>query len=78
MARTRMRFPDPYDQMTDAEFTAYVERMRGGRGRQVPVSLRMPVEMLRELKAEAEQLGIPYQTYLKAIVANRRRLPRAS
>ena len=78
MTETEMQFPDPYNAMSDEEFAAYVERLRGGRGRMVPVSLRIPAEMLRELRAEAEQLGIPYQTYLKGIVANRRRLPRAS
>lgn len=74
-----MRFPDPYDRMSDAEFTAYVAKLRGGRrAPQVPVSLRMPPEMIADLKAEARRLGIPYQTYLKGILAARPRLPRAS
>ena len=73
-----MRFPDPYDRMSDAEFAAYVAKLRGGRRPQVPVSMRMPPEMVAELKAEAHRLGIPYQTYLKGILAARPRLPRAS
>ncbi len=78
MTETEMQFPDPCEAMSDDEFAAYVGRLRGGRGRMVPVSLHLPAEMDRELGAEAEQLGIPFQTYLKGIVANRRRLPRAS
>ncbi len=77
MAEAEMQSADPYDTMSDEEFGAYVERLRGGRGRMVPVSLRMPAEMLRELRAEAEQPGFPYQTYLNGIVASRRHLPRA-
>ena len=80
MARASRRpFHDPYDRMSDAEFAAYVAKLHGGQRRpQIPVSLRMPPEMVAELKAEARRLGIPYQTYLKGILVARPRLPRAS
>jgi predicted DNA binding CopG/RHH family protein len=38
----------------------------------------MPPELLRSLKAEAARVGIPYQTYLKGILAARPQLPKAS
>jgi hypothetical protein len=75
---TRQPFHDPYDAMSDAEFAAYVAGLRQGRRPQVPVGLRMPPELIASLKTEARRIGIPYQTYLKGILAARPRLPKAS
>jgi len=35
----------------------------------VPISLRLPVSVLERLKREAHRRGVPYQSYIKTVLA---------
>jgi predicted DNA binding CopG/RHH family protein len=76
-----MCFPDPYEHMTDDELDRHFASLGT---RQVPISMRMPPALLRELKAEAGRLGMPYQTLVKHVLSEhiarqrRRRVARST
>jgi predicted DNA binding CopG/RHH family protein len=67
MAGTKMRYPDPYEGMTDEEFeedfyqAVHKERLKA-------VSLRLPESVIARSKEVARQRGIPYQTLIKGLI----------
>jgi predicted DNA binding CopG/RHH family protein len=62
------KWTDPYDDMSDDEFDAHVEKLFSKRPRAVGVSLRMPPDLLERIKRQAGRAGVPYQTFMKSVV----------
>lgn len=67
-AKTLQKWVDPYDEMSDEEFDAHVDRLFAARPRTVAVSLRMAPELLERVRRQAARAGVPYQTFVKSIV----------
>jgi len=63
------KFDDPYDNMTDDEFHAYVDRLRH-REKSVSVTMRVPEPLLAEIKETAAAIGVPYQSLIKQWLAD--------
>lgn len=59
---------DPFDDVSDDEMDAYVDRLFATRPRTVGVSLRVPDDLLQRVKREAGRVGTPYQTFMKAML----------
>ena len=71
---------DPYNGMTDEEFSADIEEaLRAAQRRQTAISLRLPEDLLERTKIEARRRGMPYQTLIKVLLERSLdRLERAS
>jgi predicted DNA binding CopG/RHH family protein len=64
-----MKYPDPYEGMSDAEVDEELDRLFAKqRAKTVVVSIRMPEELLARVKRLAEVRQTPYQTLLKLIL----------
>jgi predicted DNA binding CopG/RHH family protein len=64
-----MKYPDPYEGMSDAEVDDELDRLFAKhRAKTVVVSIRMPEELLGRVKRLAEARETPYQTLLKGIL----------
>ena len=60
---------DPYDGMADAELSAHVHALYvQQKVRSVPVSLRMPEDLLVRVKAVAAASQVRYQTLIKGMI----------
>ena len=59
---------DPFDEMSDEEFDAHVDRLFAARPATVAVSLRIAPDLLGRVKREAGRAGVPYQTFMKGIL----------
>ena len=59
---------DPFDEMSDDEFDAQVVRLFSARPGSVAVSLRVAPDLLGRVKRQAARAGVPYQTFMKAIL----------
>jgi predicted DNA binding CopG/RHH family protein len=59
---------DPFDDMSDEEFDAHVDELFSEKPRTVGVSLRVPQDLLERVKRQAAEAGVPYQTFMKAIL----------
>ena len=59
---------DSYEGMTDAELDAHFAELFERRERTVPVTLRMPEELLRRTKRVADARQMPYQRLIKQIL----------
>jgi len=64
----RSHWVDPFDEMSDEEFDAHVDKLLAVRPATVAVSLRMAPELLGRVKREAGRAGVPYQTFMKGIL----------
>jgi len=62
------KWTDPFDDMSDEEFDEHVEALFAERPRTVPVSLRVPADLLERLKKQASRAGVPYQTFMKSVL----------
>ena len=70
---------DPFDEMSDEEFDAHVDKLFAARPATVAVSLRMAPDLLGRVKREAGRAGVPYQTFMKGVLeAGLSRLERRS
>ena len=65
---TEERHRDPYEGMSEAELDAHFAELFERRERTVPVTLRMPEELLRRTKRVAEARNVPYQRLIKQIL----------
>jgi predicted DNA binding CopG/RHH family protein len=65
---TEMKYPDPYEQMSDEEFDREVVQPLVEQA--TTISLRMPRPMLERTKEQAARLGVPYQRLMKALLAS--------
>ena len=64
-----MKYPDPYEGMSDAEVDEELDRLFSKhRAKTVVVSIRMPEELLVRVKRLANARETPYQTLLKRIL----------
>ena len=65
-----MRYPDPYDQMSDEEFHDWADRMlaTAERARMRSVTMRMPEALVERTKRAADAAGIPYQVLIRRFV----------
>jgi predicted DNA binding CopG/RHH family protein len=64
-----MKYPDPYEGMSDEEVDEELDRLFGEhRAKTVVVSIRMPEELLTRVKRLAEARKTPYQTLLKRVL----------
>jgi hypothetical protein len=59
---------DPFDDMSDAVFDARVGELFAARPNAVALSLRLAPELLVRVKRQAARAGVPYQTFMKAIL----------
>jgi len=66
--KTAGNWVDPFDEMSDEEFDAHVDKLLAVRPATVAVSLRMAPELLGRVKREAGRAGVPYQTFMKGIL----------
>lgn len=66
--KTADKWRDPFDEMSDDEFDAHVDRLFSARPATVAVSLRMPPDLLGRMKRQAARAGVPYQTFMKSIL----------
>jgi len=62
------KWTDPFDDMSDEEFDEHVDQLFSVRPRTVGVSLRVPPDLLERVKRQASQAGVPYQTFMKAVI----------
>ena len=63
------RFDDPYDAMSDEEFTSYVDRLFGES--QAPtrsITLRMPEDLLSRIQEIASSRHVSYQRLMKRML----------
>lgn len=65
---TQRRWSDPFDDMSDAEFDAHVDKIFSARPRTIGVSLRVPEGLLERVKREAARAGMPYQTFMMEVL----------
>lgn len=65
-----MRYPDPYDGMSDEEFHGWADRMlaKAERARMRSVTMRMPEALVERTKQAADAAGIPYQVLIRRFV----------
>jgi hypothetical protein len=54
--------------MPDDEFDEHIAGLLSSRQETVGISLRVPRDLLARLKREAGRRGLPYQTFMKAIL----------
>jgi len=66
--KTAGNWVDPFDEMSDEEFDARVDKLFAARPATVAVSLRMAPELLGRVKREAGRAGVPYQRFMKGIL----------
>jgi predicted DNA binding CopG/RHH family protein len=66
--KTAEKWRDPFDQMSDDEFDAHVDKLSSARPSTVAVSVRMPPDLLGRMKRQAARAGVPYQTFMKSIL----------
>jgi predicted DNA binding CopG/RHH family protein len=66
--KTPRRWVDPFDDMSDDEFDAHVDKLFATRPATVAVSLRMAPDLLARMKREAGRAQVPYQTFMKGIL----------
>ena len=59
---------DPFDDMSDEELDAHVNKLFEKRPGTTAVSLRIPHELLARAKRQAARAGIPYQTFIKGLL----------
>ena len=59
---------DPFDEMSDDEFDAQVDKLFSARPGSVAVSLRVAPDLLGRVKRQAARAGVPYQTFMKSIL----------
>lgn len=62
------RWMDPFDDISDEEFDEHVETLFSARPPTVGVSLRISRDLLERVKREAGRAGMPYQTFMKAML----------
>lgn len=62
------KWTDPFDDMSDEEFDEHVDQLFSERPRTVGVSLRVPPDLLERVKRQAAGAGVPYQTFMKAVI----------
>jgi hypothetical protein len=63
------RFHDPYDAMSEEDFTSYVDRLfGGGQGPTRSITIRMPQDLLNRIHAIASSRHIPYQRLMKRML----------
>ena len=63
------RFEDPYDAMSDEEFTSYVDRLFGeSQGPTRSITIRMPEDLLNRIQRIASGRHIPYQRLMKRML----------
>jgi predicted DNA binding CopG/RHH family protein len=63
------RFHDPYDAMSDEEFTSYVDRLFGGsEGPTRSITIRMPEDLLYRIQRIASGRHVPYQRLMKRML----------
>jgi predicted DNA binding CopG/RHH family protein len=63
------RFHDPYDAMSDEEFTSYVDRLFGeSQGPTRSITIRMPEDLLNRIQRIASGRHIPYQRLMKRML----------
>jgi predicted DNA binding CopG/RHH family protein len=67
MKATR-KWIDPFDEMSDDEFDAHIDRLFATRPRTVAVSLRVAPDLLQRVRRQAKRAGVPYQTFVKSIL----------
>jgi predicted DNA binding CopG/RHH family protein len=66
--KSARRWVDPFDDMSDDEFDAHVDKLFAARPATVAVSLRMAPDLLARMKREAGRAHVPYQTFMKGIL----------
>jgi predicted DNA binding CopG/RHH family protein len=66
---TQEAFFDPYDQMTDDEFQAHMDKTFG-RAPMTSISMRMPFYLLADVKQLAHAHKVPYQQLMKLWIAD--------
>lgn len=62
------RWIDPFDDISDEEFDEHVEALFSARQPTVGISLRVSRDLLERVKREAGRAGMPYQTFMKAML----------
>ncbi len=62
------KWMDPFDDMSDEDFDEHVDQLFSEKPRTVGVSLRVPPDLLERVKRQAAQAGVPYQTFMKAVI----------
>ena len=68
-AKGAAEFDDPYESMSDDQLDAYVHDLYvKQREQSVPVSLRMPSDLLQRVKAVAATSHVKYQTLMKGMI----------
>ena len=65
-----MKYPDPYEEMSDDEFHAWADRMmaQAERSRTRSITIRMPEVLIERTKRAAGRAGVPYQVLIKRLV----------
>ncbi len=66
--KTAGNWVDPFDEMSDEEFDAHLDELFSARPGSVAVSLRVAPDLLGRVKRQAARAGVPYQTFMKAIL----------
>jgi predicted DNA binding CopG/RHH family protein len=62
-----MRYPDPFEGMSDEEFeNEFFEALE--RDPLKPISLRLPTSTIERSKAAAKERGVPYQALIKGLI----------
>jgi len=64
---TRKPFYDPFDELSDEEFEREV--LESLDQATTKISLRVPKDLLSRTKHAAEGRGVPYQSLMKALIA---------
>jgi len=59
---------DPFDDLSDEELDAHLDELFSVRPGSVAVSLRIAPDLLGRVKRQAARAGVPYQTFMKAIL----------
>ena len=65
-----MKYPDPYDEMSDEQFHDWANQMLAKRSRPPTrmIALRMPEALVDRAKRAAGSTGVPYQVLIKRLV----------
>jgi predicted DNA binding CopG/RHH family protein len=62
-------FHDPYDAMSDEEFSSYVDRLFGdSQGPTRSITIRMPEDLLNRIQRIAAGRRVPYQRLMKRML----------
>jgi len=59
---------DPFDELSDEELDTHLDELFSVRPGSVAVSLRIAPDLLGRVKRQAARAGVPYQTFMKAIL----------